>query len=186
MSVEDMENIVFVIDDGIFCYIWMPFGLKNAGAEFQQMVNKLFGNQINRNMDVYVDDLIIKSKKPTNLPIDMIEMFPKIWAAGMKLNLKKCVFKVPSGNYLGFIVSGRGIEANPAKIKAVQEMRTPKNVKDIQRLSGCVALHVFVKNERKKTYRFTNFWKKPTPLYGQTIVRKPLTHWKWLLAKSLS
>lgn len=64
-----MEEIIFVTDDGILCYIRMPFRLKNARAKLQHMVNKLFGNQINCNMEVYVDYLIIKSKRPIDLPL---------------------------------------------------------------------------------------------------------------------
>lgn len=121
MATEDIEKTTFVTDDGVFCYTRMSFRLKNAGTEFQKMVNKLFGNQINHNMEVYVNDLIIKSKKIRDLPIYMIETFQKIRAIGMKLNPKKCIFGVPSGKCLGFIVSKLGIEADLAKIKAIQE-----------------------------------------------------------------
>lgn len=103
------------------------------------MVNKLFGNQINHNMEVYIDDLIIKSKKISDLPVDMIETFQIIRVAGMRLNPKKCVLWVPSSKCLGFVVSERGIKADPAKIKAIQEMKTPRNVKNIQKLYGCIA-----------------------------------------------
>lgn len=92
MALEDMEKTAFVTDDGIFCYTRMPFWFKNAQAEFQQMVNNIFGDQISWNMEVYVDDIIWKSKKVDILPQDIRETFSKIRHIGMKLNPKKYVF----------------------------------------------------------------------------------------------
>lgn len=84
------------------------------------MVNNIFGNQISRNIEVYVDDIILKSKRVKDLPIDMCETLDKIRRAGICLNPKKCVFGVPSKKCLGFIVSKQGIEVDPKKIQAIQ------------------------------------------------------------------
>lgn len=82
----------------------MPFGVKNAKVEFQQMVNKIFGEQINRNIEVYVDDLIIKFEKLIDLPIDILETSQKTQIGGIKLSPKKCIFGVPSGKCLAYII----------------------------------------------------------------------------------
>lgn len=122
MAPEDMENTAFVTDNSIFCYTRMPFGLKTVHVEFQEMVNDIFGEQIGRNMEIYVDDIILKSKKVERLPQVMKETFSKIRQVRMHLNPKKRVFNVPTGKCLRFIISERGFEANPEKIRAIQLM----------------------------------------------------------------
>lgn len=92
MSLEDIEKTAFVENNSIFWYTRMPFGLKNMQAEFQQMVNEIFGDQIGRNMEVYMDDIILKSKKAEMLSQDMRETFEKIWRVGMRLNPKKYMY----------------------------------------------------------------------------------------------
>lgn len=134
MALEDMEKIAFVTKDDIFCYTRMSFWLKNAQAEFQDMVNKVFGDQISRNMEVYVYDIILKSRKVEMLPTNMRETFEKILHVVMQLNPKKCKYGVPSRKCLGFIVSKKGTEADSEKIKATQQMLPPKNVNDVHRL----------------------------------------------------
>lgn len=109
-------------------------------------------------MEVYVDDLIIESKKISDLSINMIKTFQKTRATRMRLDQRKCVFKVPSGKPLGFIVSKQVLEADPANIKGIQEMKTPMNVKDIQKLSGCIAyLSKFLYKMGEKTTALQTF-----------------------------
>ena len=91
----------------------MPFKLKKAGATYQRLVNKMFSKQIGRNMEVYVDDMLIKSKEELAHLDDLIETFATFRQYHMKLNPSKCAFRVASGKFLGFMVSQRGIEANP-------------------------------------------------------------------------
>jgi hypothetical protein len=100
----------------------MPFGLKNAGATYQWLVNKMFQAQIRKNMDVYVDDMLVKSTKSVNQVHDLHKVFETLKQYGMKLNPAKCTFGVSSGKFLGYMVSSRGIEANPEKIQAILEM----------------------------------------------------------------
>ena len=90
----------------------MPFGLKNAEATYQRLVNKMFSRQIGRNMEVYVDDMLVKSREELTHLDDLKEMFATLKQYQMKLNPAKCVFGVASGKFLGFMVSQRGIEAN--------------------------------------------------------------------------
>ena len=120
MALEDQEKTAFITPFGIFCFKTMPFGLKNAGATYQRCIQKCLEGQIGRNVHAYVDDVVIKSKKRCDLLVDLAETFENLRRYGMKLNPSKCVFGVPAGKLLCFIVSHRGIEANPEKITAIQ------------------------------------------------------------------
>ena len=109
----------------------MPFGLKNAGATYKRLVNKMFQKQIGTSMKVYIDDMLVKSVK-TKLHVDhLAEAFQVLMDDKMKLNLAKCAFRVSAGKFLGFIVNSRRIEANPNKIKSVLDLQPPSNIKEI-------------------------------------------------------
>uniref|UniRef100_A0A2N9GJG2 Reverse transcriptase domain-containing protein n=1 Tax=Fagus sylvatica TaxID=28930 RepID=A0A2N9GJG2_FAGSY len=136
---SDQEKTSFITSRGLFCYKVMPFGLKNAGATYQRLMNKMFHDQIVRNVEVYVDDMLVKSKEEDGHLDDLRETFETLRKYQMKLNPSKCAFGVYSGKFLGFMVSQRGIEANPDKIKAILEMQPPKTTKEVQRLTGRVA-----------------------------------------------
>ncbi|KAK1563647.1 hypothetical protein Q3G72_030594 [Acer saccharum] len=139
MNKADEEKTSFTTDQGLYCYKVMPFGLKNAGATYQRLVNRIFTRQIGRNMEVYVDDMLTKSTTAEKHSEDLKETFDVLRKYKMKLNPSKCVFGVPSGRFLGFQVHQRGIEVNPEKIKALEGMASPKTLKDVQRLTGCLA-----------------------------------------------
>ena len=109
----------------------MPFGLKNAGVTYQRMVNKVFQSQIGRNLEVYVDDMITKSKQVSEHAADLRETFITLREHQMRLNPDNCVFGVTGGKCLGFLVDERGIEANPDKIQAIQDMKSPISVKEV-------------------------------------------------------
>ena len=94
----------------------MPFGLKNAGATYQRLVNKMFVRQIEWNVEVYIDDMLVKSKEEDHHLNDLRETFETLCLYRVKLNPSKCMFGVLSGKFLGFMVSQRGVEANPDKI----------------------------------------------------------------------
>ncbi|KAH9792469.1 hypothetical protein KPL71_004135 [Citrus sinensis] len=132
---EDMPGI----DPEVACHRVMSFGLKNVGATYQRLVNKIFKSLIGRTMEVYVDDMITKSKKPNERVKHLEETFGLLRKYKMKLNSEKCAFRVESRKFLGFIVSHRGIEANPEKIQAIVQMRSPRNLKEIQSLTGKLA-----------------------------------------------
>ncbi|XP_050290085.1 uncharacterized protein LOC126728274 [Quercus robur] len=133
----------------------MPFGLKNAGAMDQRLVNQMFSNQIRRNVEVYVDDMLVKSKEEENHLDDLRETFNTLRQYNMKLNPSKCAFGVSSRKFLGFMVSQRGIEANPEKVRAILEMSSPKMVKEVQSLTGRVAaLNSFVSKATDKCLPF--------------------------------
>ena len=100
----------------------MPFGLRNAGATYQRCILHVFKDHIGRTVEAYVNDIIVKSKKVDNLVADLRIAFNCLRAKGVKLNPDKCVFGVPRGMLLGFIVSQRGIEPNPKKVSAITRM----------------------------------------------------------------
>ena len=139
MDESDQEKTSFITSRGLFCYKVMPFGLKNAGATYQRLMNRMFHDQIDRNVEVYVDDMLVKSKEEDGHLDDLRETFKTLRKYQMKLNPSKCAFGVYSGKFLGFMVSQRGIEANPEKIKVILEMQPPKTTKEVQRLTGRVA-----------------------------------------------
>ena len=116
---------------GHYCYKVMPFGLKNAGATYQRLVNKMFSKQIGKNMEVYMDDMLVKSKEKLAHLDDLRETFATLKQYQMKLNPSKCTFGVASGKVLGFVVSQRWIEANPKKVRAILDMTSPKTVKEV-------------------------------------------------------
>ena len=99
----------------------------------------MLSKQIRRNMEVYVDDMLVKSRKAELHLDDLKETFNTLRKYQMKLNPMKCVFGVSSGKFLGFMVSQRGIEANSKKVKAILDMTSPRSVKEVQRLTGCIA-----------------------------------------------
>ncbi|XP_071923155.1 uncharacterized protein [Coffea arabica] len=119
MAEEDREKTAFITPWGTFCYIVMPFGLKNAGATYQRTMIALFHDMIHKEMEVCVDDIIIKSKKVEDHLIDLRKLFERLRKYNLKLNPAKCAFGAPAGKLLGFIVSKKGIEIDPAKIKAI-------------------------------------------------------------------
>ncbi|GLU12495.1 hypothetical protein SLE2022_291700 [Rubroshorea leprosula] len=155
MAPEDEEKTSFYAGDEIYCYVMMPFGLKNAGATYQKMVTIVFHAQIGKNLEVYVDDIVVKSLKAEDHLADLDETFNNLRKNRMRLNPAKCIFGVESRKFLGFMVSRRGIEVNPEKIRAIAEMEPPKSVKDIQRLTGRVAaLHRFISRSADKCLPF--------------------------------
>ncbi|XP_072062336.1 uncharacterized protein [Arachis hypogaea] len=135
----DQDKTAFIIDNENFCYKVMPFGLKNAGATYQRLMDKIFSNQIGRNIEVYVDDMVEKTLHAANHINDLKEIFQHLRIYNMKLNSEKCAFQVQREKFLGFILTCRGIEANPDKCQAILNMRSPKTVKEVQQLTGRLA-----------------------------------------------
>ena len=122
MAEENQEKIVFITSQGLYCYKVMPFGLKNIGTTYQRLVNKMFSKQIGRNMEMYVDDMLVKSKEELAYLDNLKETFTTLKQYQMKLNPSKCAFGVVSGKFLGFMVFQKGIEANPEKVRAILDM----------------------------------------------------------------
>ena len=161
MDPDDQEKTSFVIAQGTYCYHVMPFGLKNAGATYQRLVNWMFQKQIGTTMEVYIDDMLVKSTTAELHIAHLSEAFQILRNYNIKLNPAKCAFGVSVGKFLGFIVNHRGIEANPDKIKAVLDMPSPSGIKEVQRLTGRIAaLSRFVSKASDKCQPFFQVLKK--------------------------
>ena len=131
MSRQDRKHTAFVTVDGLYCYVVMPYGLKNALPTFVRAMSKTFGDLIRDRVEVYVDDIVVKTKRGSTLVEYLTLVFDKLRATRTKLNPDKCVFCVSAGKLLGFLVSHRGIEANLEKIKAIEAMRPQARIKDV-------------------------------------------------------
>uniref|UniRef100_A0A2N9IY34 Uncharacterized protein n=1 Tax=Fagus sylvatica TaxID=28930 RepID=A0A2N9IY34_FAGSY len=127
---EDQEKTAFITPQGVFCYKVMPFGLKNAGATYKRMVTKMFSELLGKTVEVYIDDMVVKSVKGTNHIEDLEQVFGILRRHNLKLNASKCAFGVGSRKFLGLMVTQRGIEANPDQIAAIQGLQPPKNVRE--------------------------------------------------------
>lgn len=161
MEEADQEKTAFITDQGLYCYKMMPFGLKNAGATYQRLMNRMFQSQIGRNVEVYVDDLLVKSVRANRHIEDLREAFRTLRKYNMKLNPAKCAFGVSSGKFLGFMVSQRGIEANPEKVRAILEMEAPRTTKQLQQLTGRIAaLNRFISRSTDKCLPFFKILRK--------------------------
>ena len=109
----------------------MSFELKNVGATYQRLMDKMFVHQIGRNVQVYVEDMLVKSIRENDHLSDLREIFDILRTYNMKLNPSKCAFGVTVGKFLGFMVSQKGIEVNPKKVRAITELDPPKTVKEV-------------------------------------------------------
>jgi hypothetical protein len=133
----------------------MPEGLKNAGCTFSRMIAIVLHPQLRRNILAYVDDIVVKSVQRRDHISDLAETFANLRATNLRLNPEKCVFGIHMGKVLGCLVSTKGIEANPEKIKALIEMQDPVLVKDVQKLTGRVAaLNRFIPNAAERSLPF--------------------------------
>jgi hypothetical protein len=129
MKESDQLATSFITPFGMYCYTTMPFGLRNVGATYQRCMNHVFGEHIGRTVEACVDDIVVKTRKASDLLYDLETTFKCLRAKGVKLNPEKCVFGVSRGMLLGFIVSERGIT----------NMGPIKDLKGVQRVMGCLA-----------------------------------------------
>ncbi|XP_020238883.1 uncharacterized protein LOC109817941 [Cajanus cajan] len=131
MHPQDEEKMAFITETANYCYRVMPFGLKNAEATYQRLMNKIFHDQIGRCLEVYVDDMVVKSGKVSAHVHHLAEVFRALRQHWMRLNPEKCVFGVSGVKFLGFMLSSRVIEANPDKCQAILEMKSPDTLKEV-------------------------------------------------------
>jgi hypothetical protein len=142
----------------------MPYGLKNALPTFVRAMSKTFGDLIRDKVEIYVNDIMVKTRKGSTLVEDLTLVFDKLRATRTKLNPEKCVFGVSAGKLMGFLVSYRGIEANPEKIKATKAMRPPARIKDVQKLTGSLAsLSRFISRLAERALPFFKLLRKSGP-----------------------
>ncbi|GJZ53077.1 reverse transcriptase domain-containing protein [Tanacetum coccineum] len=161
MAELDEEKTAFHTPHGVYCYTKMPFGLKNAGATYQRLVDKAFKKQVGWNLEVYVDDLVIKSYTEAELLRDIEETFRTLRKINMKLNPKKCTFRAIEGMFLGYMVGPEGIKPCPEKIEVVLQLLSPRTIKEVQSLNGKLAgLNRFLSKSAEKSLSLFKTLKK--------------------------
>jgi hypothetical protein len=139
LAIYDEEKTAFIMPFGIFCYTKMAFRLKNGGAMYQKCVHTVLESQIGRNVEAYINDIVVKSEKREDLLDDLKETFDNQRKSKMMLNPKKCVFGVSSGKLLGYMVSSRGIDVNLKKVEAIENLQPTQTRKETQKLAGMMA-----------------------------------------------
>ena len=138
-ALDDQEKTSFVNLIGNYHYKVMPFGLKNAGSTYQRMMTKMFESQIGKNIEVYKDDMVVKSKIVSKHIRDLTNIFKILREHKLRLNASKCSFGVSSGKFLGYMVTHRGIEVNPDQVKAINNLQPLWIPKEVQKLTGMTA-----------------------------------------------
>ena len=145
LALDDQEKIAFVTPVGNYYYKVMLFALKNAGSTYQRMMMRMFESQLDKNIEIYIDDMVVKSKVVLEHLGDLGNIFEVLKKYKLRLNASKCSFGVGSGKFLGYMVTHRGIEVNPDQIKAINNLQSPRNPKEVQKLIGmATALNRFI------------------------------------------
>ncbi|XP_062021144.1 uncharacterized protein LOC133737640 [Rosa rugosa] len=156
---EDVHKTAFRCPGALGTYEWvvMPFGLKNAGATYQRAMNMIFHDLIGRTVEVYIDDVVVKSGKKVNHIADLRQAFERMRAHKLKMNPQKCIFGVLAGNFLGFLVHKLGIEVDKNKAKSIISAPSPTNKKELQSFLGKVNfLRRFIANSAGKIQPFSS------------------------------
>ena len=163
LALEDQEKTAFMTPVGNYHYKVMPFGLKNAGSTYQRMTTRMFEPQLSKVIEVYIDDMVVKSKVASEHVKDLEVIFSILREYRLRLNASKCSFGVESGKFLGYIVTHRGIEVSPDQIKAINSLQAPRNPKEVQKLTGMIAaLNWFISRSADRCrpfYLLMNKWK---------------------------
>nr|GEX38223.1 reverse transcriptase domain-containing protein [Tanacetum cinerariifolium] len=130
LAKPDEEKTAFYTEQGVYCYTKMPFGLKNDGTTYQRLMDKAFEGQIGQNIEVYVDDLVVKSYTKADMIRDIEEPFRTLRKVNIKLNPKKCSFGLAERVFLGYVVTHEGIKPCPDKTAAVLQLPSPRTIKE--------------------------------------------------------
>ena len=145
LALSDQEKIAFRTPTGNYYHRVMPFGLKNVWSTYQRIETRMFESQIGRNVEAYIDDMMVKSKQILEHLKDLKEVFLVLRKHKLRLNASKCSFDVSSGKFLGYMITHQGIEFNPNQIKAITDLQPPRNPKEVQKLTRMItALNRFI------------------------------------------
>ncbi|GKA62871.1 reverse transcriptase domain-containing protein [Tanacetum coccineum] len=170
MAESGEEKTAFHTNHGVYCYTKMPFGLKNVGTTYQRLVDKAFDSQVGQNIEVYVDDLVIKSHTEAEKLRDIDETFRTLRKINMKLNPKKCTFGAVEGMFLGYMNSPEGIKPCPDKTEVVLQLSSSWIIKEVQSLNGKLAsLNRFLSKSAEKSLPLFKTLKK--------CIKKSDFHW---------
>ena len=155
LATNDQEKTAFVTPVGNYHYKVMSFGLKNAGSTYQRMITKMFESQLGKNVEVYIDDMVVKSKLVSEHLADLSNIFEILRRHKLCLNASKCSFGVGSGKFLRYMVTHRGIEVNLDQIRAINSLQPPQNPKEVQKLTEIMAaLNRFISKSAKRCRPF--------------------------------
>ena len=131
LALENREKTAFISLDANYHYTVMPFGLKTVGAMYQRMMTRMFQDKIERMVEVYIDNMLVKSKQEVWHIEDLQRVFEALRQHKLCLNVEKCTFRVRAGKFLGYLITGRGIKVNPNQIEAVKCLKPPSNPKEV-------------------------------------------------------
>ena len=163
LALDDQEETAFVTLIGNYHYKVMSFGLKNVGSTYQRMMIRMFESLLGKNIKIYIDDMVVKSKMVSEHLEDLRIIFEILRNYKLHLNASKCSFGVGSSKFLGYMVTHRGIEVNPDQIKAINNLRSPRNPKEVQKLTEmATALNRFISRSADRCRPFfllINKWK---------------------------
>ena len=163
LALDDQEKTAFVTPIRNYHYKVMPFGLNNAGSTYQRIMTRMFESQLRKNIEIYIDDMVVKSKMVSEHLGDLRTIFEILRKYKLRLNSSKCSFGVGSVKFLGYMVTHRGIEVNSDKIKAINNLLSPRNPKDVQKLTRmATALNRFISRSADRCRPFfllINKWK---------------------------
>ena len=164
LTAEDQEKTTFISPDANYHYTVIPFGFKNAGATYQRMMTRIFWDKIERTVEVYIDDMVVKSKREERHIEDLQGAFEVLWQHKLCLNAEKCAFLVEASKFLGYLITCRGIEVNPDQIEVVKRLKLPSSPKEVQVLIGMlVALNHFISkfaDHCRQFYQLLRKWRE--------------------------
>jgi hypothetical protein len=173
MSTKDAEKTAFRTPIGNFYYTVMPFGLKNAGATYQRTMTAMFHDIMHKEIEDYVDDIVVKSKKREDHLGILRKVFDRCRLYKLKMNPLKCAFGVSAGKFLGFLVHNRGIDVDPAKASAIATMKAPTSHKELKSFLGRLSyIRRFIPGLAAVTAVFTPLMKKGVPFVWSTACQQ--------------
>lgn len=161
MYPDDEKHKSFRTPLGVFYYTVMPFDLRNAGATYQCAMSMIFRDHLQKTVECYVDDIAVRSRDKDDHLQDLRIIFELMRTHQLKMNPAKSFLGVSSGKFLGFIVMSKGIHVDPDKVKAIQDMHTPKNLKELKGLHGRLAyIRRFIANLSGRCEPFSKLMRK--------------------------
>jgi len=184
MAEEDKKKTTFMTESGNYYYNLMSFGLRNAGATYQRMMNKVYDKAFMGDiLEVYMDDMIVKSQQEVDHATHLKRVFEQTCKYNMRLNPEKCTFGVQAGKFLGFYLTERGIEANLDKCQAFTRLPTPHSKKCIQTLNGMLtALSRFIAKSAQHALPFFKLLRKEMKFEWTDECKNALKHFKETLS----
>jgi ribonuclease HI len=184
MSTRDAEKTAFRMPIGNFYYTVMPFGLKNAGATYQRTMTAMFHDMMHKEIEDYVDDIVVKSKRREDHLGILRKVFDRCRLYKLKMNPLKCAFGVSAGKFLGFLVHNRGIDVDPAKASAIATMKAPTSHKELKSfLERLSYIRRFIPGLAAVTAVFTPLMKKGVPFVWSTACQQAFEKIQLIMTK---